>query len=322
MLTGPLVRRHPRAGRWPSTSMRPDVGRLEAGDRAQQRGLAAARRAEQREELVVGDVERDAVQGDRVAVDGADAVDAEQGCGGHFGVPVSRVRRCADDHRDDAHEQQDGGEGVHLGGHPEAHHRVDDDRQGRLGRRRGEERDHELVDREREREQGARDDARGELRQRDPHERAHRPGTEVARRLLEARVEVRHARQHDRRDERGARTPRARGSPSAGPSVIDSSEKNVSRPMPSSRSGRMAGAIANARIEAAARVVLDAVGEQRAEHGRDRGGAGRDDERVARPCMICSSANSSGYQRSEKPRHTKRFSESLKLMITTTRIGR
>ena len=43
---------------------------------------------------------------------------------------------------------------------------------------------------------------------------------------------------------------------------------------------------------------------------------------LARPCMICSSANSSGYQRSEKPRHTKRFSESLKLMITTMRIGR
>ena len=89
-----LVRRHPEqvlavdldAAR---------LGRLEAGDRAQQRGLAAARRAEQGEELVVGDVERDAVQGDRVAVDGADAVDAEQGCGGHFVVPVSRVSRCA-----------------------------------------------------------------------------------------------------------------------------------------------------------------------------------------------------------------------------------
>src|SRR5690606_3538004 len=41
-----------------------------------------------------------------------------------------------------------------------------------------------------------------------------------------------------------------------------------------------------------------------------------------RPCIMAPSENSSGYQRSEKPRHTNRFSESLKLMITTTRIGR
>ena len=90
----PLVRRHAGAGPRRRPRCGP-LGRLEAGDRAQQRGLAAARRAEQREELVVGDVERDAVQGDRVAVDGADAVDAEQGCGGHFEDPVSRVSRCA-----------------------------------------------------------------------------------------------------------------------------------------------------------------------------------------------------------------------------------
>ena len=39
--------------------------RLEARDHAQQRGLAAARRPEQREELVLGDVEGDIVDGRR-----------------------------------------------------------------------------------------------------------------------------------------------------------------------------------------------------------------------------------------------------------------
>src|SRR5690606_32155242 len=40
------------------------------------------------------------------------------------------------------------------------------------------------------------------------------------------------------------------------------------------------------------------------------------------PCIMAASEKSSGYQRSENPRQTNRFSESLKLMITTTRIGR
>ena len=53
---GPLVRRHPeQVSAIDLDATR--LGRLEARDGAQQRGLAAARRAEQREELVVGDVE-------------------------------------------------------------------------------------------------------------------------------------------------------------------------------------------------------------------------------------------------------------------------
>ena len=83
--------------------------------------------------------------------------------------------------------------------------------------------------------------------QRHPHERAQRPGAEVARRLLEARVEVRHAREHDRRHER-RREHRVREDHRVQAERDASSEKNVSRPMPSSRSGRMAGAIANARM--------------------------------------------------------------------------
>ena len=51
---------------WPSIRIRPAVGRLEAGQHAQQRGLAAAGRAQQREELALVDVEADIV--DRVDV--------------------------------------------------------------------------------------------------------------------------------------------------------------------------------------------------------------------------------------------------------------
>jgi hypothetical protein len=46
---------------------RPGVGVLEAGDRSEQRGLSAPRRAEQREELVLGDGQAHVVEGDDVA---------------------------------------------------------------------------------------------------------------------------------------------------------------------------------------------------------------------------------------------------------------
>src|SRR3546814_6015743 len=51
------------------------AGRLEAGQHAQQRGLAAARGAEQREELALEDVEGDVVDGDEVAETLGDADD-------------------------------------------------------------------------------------------------------------------------------------------------------------------------------------------------------------------------------------------------------
>src|SRR3546814_695381 len=63
---GPLVGRH--AGH--VLALQQDgalAGRLEAGQHAQQRGLAAARGAEQREELAPEDVEGDVVDGDEVA---------------------------------------------------------------------------------------------------------------------------------------------------------------------------------------------------------------------------------------------------------------
>jgi hypothetical protein len=51
---------------WPSIRMRPAVGRLEAREHAQQSGLAAARAAQQREQLAARDLEIDAVdRGDR-----------------------------------------------------------------------------------------------------------------------------------------------------------------------------------------------------------------------------------------------------------------
>ena len=52
---------------WPSMKMRPCARRLEAGQHAQQRGLAAARAAEQREELALEDVEADIVDGGEIA---------------------------------------------------------------------------------------------------------------------------------------------------------------------------------------------------------------------------------------------------------------
>ena len=58
------------------------VGRdLEAGDHAQRRGLAAARRAEQREELAVAIVEVDVVDGDDVAEPLGQCT--HRYCGGH-----------------------------------------------------------------------------------------------------------------------------------------------------------------------------------------------------------------------------------------------
>ena len=48
-------------------SIDPDVGQFEAGDDPQQRGLAAAARAEQGGEFAVLDVDRDVVQRDEIA---------------------------------------------------------------------------------------------------------------------------------------------------------------------------------------------------------------------------------------------------------------
>ncbi len=56
----------PRAGSettWPSISMIPCVGSLEAGDQPQRRGLAATARSEQGDQLAVGNVQIDAVDG-------------------------------------------------------------------------------------------------------------------------------------------------------------------------------------------------------------------------------------------------------------------
>ena len=60
----------------PPSVMRPRVRLLEAGDHAQRRRLARARRAEQREELAVRDVQVDVVDRDDVAVGLARAFDA------------------------------------------------------------------------------------------------------------------------------------------------------------------------------------------------------------------------------------------------------
>ena len=68
----------------PPMLMWPEVWRLEAGDDPQQRGLAAARGAEQHDELAVGDVEVDALEHVGLAEGLADLVDLELG---HDGSP-------------------------------------------------------------------------------------------------------------------------------------------------------------------------------------------------------------------------------------------
>ena len=64
---------------WPWSSMRPDVGCFEAADHPEGRGLAAARRAEEAEELAVLDLEVDVVDRDLVAelLDDIDEADVD-----------------------------------------------------------------------------------------------------------------------------------------------------------------------------------------------------------------------------------------------------
>ena len=66
---------------WPSIRIRPAVGRLEAGQHAQERGLAAAGRAQQGEELALVDVEADIVDGVDVAELLGDVLDLDERLG-------------------------------------------------------------------------------------------------------------------------------------------------------------------------------------------------------------------------------------------------
>ena len=70
------------------------VRRLEAGEQAQERGLAAAGRAEEGEELVLADVERHGLDGGRAPETLRDAVDGEQRARRGHGAIVPRLRRC------------------------------------------------------------------------------------------------------------------------------------------------------------------------------------------------------------------------------------
>jgi hypothetical protein len=53
--------------------------RIEAGDGAQQRGLAAAGRAEEADELTLGDIQTDIAQGGEVTVALGEVADFEEG---------------------------------------------------------------------------------------------------------------------------------------------------------------------------------------------------------------------------------------------------
>ena len=74
----------------PPIAISPARHLLEAGDRAQQRRLAAARRPDERDELAVPDVERDVVDGDDVArEDLRDASKLDLGHGAGYGYHIS-----------------------------------------------------------------------------------------------------------------------------------------------------------------------------------------------------------------------------------------
>ncbi len=97
MLTGRAMRRH--AGHVLAVDQdAAGVGRLEAGQQAQQRGLAAARAAQQGEQLAAFDVEIDAVDGgDRAEALGDALRCGRSGVAAHTHRPVlivvhSRVR--------------------------------------------------------------------------------------------------------------------------------------------------------------------------------------------------------------------------------------
>ena len=72
----------------PSSRIAPSVGRLEAGDHPQRGRLAAARRAEQREELARGDGEVGVVDGDEVGEALGDMVDLDDRAALGAGGPV------------------------------------------------------------------------------------------------------------------------------------------------------------------------------------------------------------------------------------------
>ena len=63
----------------PSSTTVPDAGHDEPGDHPQQRALAAARRAEQGDDLAVADVQRRAVEHGRAAEADGDVTDVEHG---------------------------------------------------------------------------------------------------------------------------------------------------------------------------------------------------------------------------------------------------
>ena len=77
----------------PSMKILPDGRPLEAGQHAQQRGLAAAGAAEQAEDLLLVDVERDVVDGDEVAELLRDVLDAHVGLGVGIGPGLELLLR-------------------------------------------------------------------------------------------------------------------------------------------------------------------------------------------------------------------------------------
>ena len=198
---GALVRRN--AGDVPALEDDAPLGRPdEPGEDPQQRRLAAARGAEQRDELTVADLERDVVEGDDLPVPVRDPVDLEPGGAvlPHHASAMSPPRprrrvRAALIAKRNATTQSSSViamsrvEIVLIDGST-VRRRLDqmNMRERRVGPDH-EERDDELVEREREGERGRTDEDRPDLGQRHPPEHDPRRGAEVGGRLLERTVE-------------------------------------------------------------------------------------------------------------------------------------
>ncbi len=205
----------------PRSKDRALVGLLEPGDHAHRRGLAAARGPEQRDELALGDVERDAVDGVHVAERFADPVDADRDAGlGHATATSSSRAR--------SWPTRAGGRsrvgtlrttitttaeisrittatamtcGSWRGSRSCEYRYTGNVTSPRSG---DERRDDDLVERDHEAQQERREDGRCHQRQGDPVERRQPPGAEIARGFLERRWDALESR-HEGEDREGQR---------------------------------------------------------------------------------------------------------------------
>ena len=261
--------------------MRAVVRRLEAGEHAQQRGLAAAGRARAarrtRSRGCRATRRRRATTGPKRLV--TPSISSERLGHRATGPRLTALRH---EQRGDADRHDDRGERVDLGRDAEADHRIDLHRQRGRGApgAGGEEGDDELVDREREGEQRAGDDGRQDHRQGHAAEggaAAEAPRSVEASTIEQSKIFSR---------ARTTRQTKARSKTTWARMIVCRPERDVEQReearaarWPSTMSGMIIGAKTQ-RLEPGRRAgrALDAEREQRAEQRGERGRRRRDDD--------------------------------------------